>query len=134
MVQVCDLLRLKDCHLFGLSVIQSKDTNDFFHVFSTSVHTRGQAVERLRSDAFLKHINASFPGRNFPQTNNLASNKESVLNVTSPTYMSRRRPKSQGLLPQTMSHCSGKLFLRRKAQTVRLAVSQSVCAAVGQTD
>lgn len=24
LVQVCDLLRLKDCHLFGLSVIQSK--------------------------------------------------------------------------------------------------------------
>lgn len=22
--QVCDLLRLKDCHLFGLSVVQSK--------------------------------------------------------------------------------------------------------------
>ena len=24
LVQVCDLLRLKDCHLFGLSVVQSK--------------------------------------------------------------------------------------------------------------
>lgn len=29
LVQVCDLLRLKDCHLFGLSVIQSKITVTF---------------------------------------------------------------------------------------------------------
>ena len=27
LVQVCDLLRLKDCHLFGLSVIQSKTSH-----------------------------------------------------------------------------------------------------------
>lgn len=51
LVQVCDLLRLKDCHLFGLSVIQSKDTvsleKDFLQVLCTSMHTHGQAVERL---------------------------------------------------------------------------------------
>lgn len=31
LVQVCDLLRLKDCHLFGLSVIQSKNSFSLSH-------------------------------------------------------------------------------------------------------
>lgn len=35
LVQVCDLLRLKDCHLFGLSVIQSKDTVSLWRMISS---------------------------------------------------------------------------------------------------
>lgn len=36
LVQVCDLLRLKDCHLFGLSVIQSKNSFSLWKMIPSS--------------------------------------------------------------------------------------------------
>lgn len=127
---MCDLLRLKDCHLFGLSVIQSKRTISpgrvICSVFSVHLCTHADGAER-----FTMLIDASSPGRNVPQTDLLASNKECDLNVTSPAYVSRRRPVSQGLLTPTVSHCAGRLFLRSQAQTVGLAVSQRVATVGG---
>lgn len=51
LVQVCDLLRLKDCHLFGLSVIQSKAQKH------CHTHTNGlkQLYTLLRTDLFIKN-------------------------------------------------------------------------------
>lgn len=55
LVQVCDLLRLKDCHLFGLSVIQSKigtfsstsPTSTFTSTTSTSTSSTSTSTTRL---------------------------------------------------------------------------------------